>query len=97
MQLFLAILLALKVMNKNFQYRDKCDICGSKNAEVILSKNFNDSSLLEDTVELYGDAIEKKDFLNAKYEVHRCPKCNYIYQAYIPTDKFSQTRPIFGA
>lgn len=70
-------------MQKNFLYRPSCELCGSDKKIVLFFKEFIDPDVWNFLETYYDGTIKKEDLASATYELAKCSKCGFIWQAYI--------------
>lgn len=63
--------------------RQKCDLCGSKKNEVLVSRYFTEPVVFQFLKEYYKNNIHEVDLTDTKYEVAKCRECGFIWQVYI--------------
>ena len=76
-----------KPMTKNFVLRPRCELCGSNEKKILLSKEFTHPSIGEFLNTYYEGRISKDDLAYGKYEIVKCSKCGFIWQADILNDE----------
>src|SRR3989338_3808679 len=69
-----------------FKLRKKCEICGSLDREVLLSRDFLHTSILKFIDSNYGRRIPRKYLINQTFEVSKCKKCGFIWQSNVLND-----------
>ncbi|MBX3057494.1 MAG: class I SAM-dependent methyltransferase [Anaerolineae bacterium] len=66
-----------------FEYRSICDICGSEQAEILLSLHFTDPLVWNFLANYYENKIDRQVLIDTKYELVKCRQCGFIWQPYI--------------
>ena len=79
-----------KPMPKNFIFRPCCELCGSDKKKTLLSREFTHPSIWNFLNTYYGGKIESHDLANGKYEIAKCSKCGFMWQAYILNDELME-------
>lgn len=77
-------------MAKNFIYRPHCELCGSDEKNILLSREFTHPSIAEFLYTYYEGRINKDDLTGGQYEIVKCSKCGFIWQAYILNNKLME-------
>ena len=69
----------------HLDYRELCELCGSREFYILLSKSFTEEPLLSLSINRYRGKITEKQFSEAVYEVRKCKSCGFIFQPYVPS------------
>jgi 2-polyprenyl-3-methyl-5-hydroxy-6-metoxy-1,4-benzoquinol methylase len=75
-------------VSENFVYRPTCELCGSENKKILLSKQFTDPAVWDFVEHCYKGRINKDQLKGSNYEISKCLKCGFIWQAYIANNEF---------
>lgn len=70
-------------MHEKFLHRPVCELCGSEEKMVLFSKKFTDPNVWDFLERYYEGRVEKDDLIDGEYEVVKCFKCGFVWQAYI--------------
>ncbi len=73
-------------MQRNFIHRPKCELCGSENKAVLISREFTDPVVWDFLQQYYEERINQADLKGGKYEIVKCSDCGFLWQAYILND-----------
>ena len=79
-----------KPMTKNFIFRPCCELCASGEKKILLSREFTHPSIWAFLNTYYEGRINKHYLASEKYEIVKCSKCGFIWQAYIVTDELME-------
>lgn len=71
-----------------FIKREECDICGSLNKKILISKRFTDDSVWGFINSYYEGRIEKRLLDYHVYEMAKCLNCSFMWQVYILNDEY---------
>ncbi len=70
-------------MNSHILYRPDCDLCGSGNKRILISKQMDAPPIWNFLESYYEGRLAKNEIAGMRYEVVKCLNCSYIWQAYI--------------
>jgi 2-polyprenyl-3-methyl-5-hydroxy-6-metoxy-1,4-benzoquinol methylase len=73
-------------MHTAFVYRPHCELCGSSQTQSLLKKSFTDPAVWDFLTHYYQGRIEKELLVGASYEISKCLRCGFIWQASILND-----------
>jgi len=74
-------------MSQHFIHRPQCELCGSSQKTILLSRPFLDQSIWPFLERYYEGQIEQHYLQDAGYEVAKCLLCGFIWQ----TNVFNET------
>ncbi|MBU1019269.1 MAG: class I SAM-dependent methyltransferase [Patescibacteria group bacterium] len=69
-----------------FECRKTCNLCGSEDPKILVSKDFSDPCIWDFLDKYYEGRIDEKDVEGGKYEIARCGKCGFMWQTQILDD-----------
>jgi 2-polyprenyl-3-methyl-5-hydroxy-6-metoxy-1,4-benzoquinol methylase len=74
-------------VSTNFVYRPTCELCSSEKKTILFSKQFTDPAVWDFVEQCYQGRINKEDLKGSNYEISKCLKCGFIWQAYVANDE----------
>ena len=73
-------------MESNFVYRASCELCGSSNKSILISKPFTAPAIWDFIEQYYASRVERDVLEGAPYEIAKCRQCGFLWQTYILND-----------
>ena len=73
-------------MDSIFETRPFCELCGHQQPEVLYDEAFNDGETFKFLNSYYKGKITVADLSNGRYQLLRCPMCNFVWQGQVLSD-----------
>ena len=70
----------------DFIERLKCEVCGSFEHDILISKLFTDGAVFDFIKNYYQGRVPESFLENKKFEVRKCKKCGFVWQGYVLND-----------
>ena len=77
-------------VESQFVHRDRCEICGSSDKAILISRPFTAPAIWDFLERYYASRVDKNVLADAPYEVARCTQCGFMWQTYILNDHWME-------
>jgi 2-polyprenyl-3-methyl-5-hydroxy-6-metoxy-1,4-benzoquinol methylase len=76
-------------MANGFVARPTCEVCGSGDGRVLISRPFTDPAVWGFLNEHYGGRVSEADVMDVAYELVECAACGFIWQVHVPDERLA--------